>query len=64
MSILAASLFAAQVLAGALTIWLRFPLELRALHLSLGTLLWGAMVWIISLAFVHRQASNPEPAHA
>ena len=64
LSILAAALFAAQVLVGALTIWLRFPLELRALHLALGTLLWGAMVWIISLAFVHGQASNPEPAHA
>ncbi len=59
-----AALFAVQVLVGALTIWLRFPVELRALHLALATLLWGAMVWLAAVGFTQVNPSSQERAHA
>ena len=64
LALLAASLFGAQVVVGALTVWLGFTMELRALHLALATLLWGTTVWLVVLSIVRRTSSNPESAHA
>ena len=61
---IAAVVFAAQVLAGAFTVWFRFPVELRALHLALATLLWAAVVALAAIAFAEKQAAEREPAHA
>ena len=44
MTLLALTLFAAQVLVGALTVWWGLPTALRALHVALATLTWAALV--------------------
>lgn len=64
LSIIAAVVFAAQVLAGAFTVWFRFPVELRALHLALATLLWAAVVALTAVAFAGTRLKDQEPAHA
>lgn len=51
LTLVAAALFAGQVLLGAVTVWLKFPAELRALHLSLATLLWTTMIALGALNF-------------
>ena len=45
-------LFILQIFAGAATVWSGFSADLKATHLSLGTLLWMALVQIIALAIV------------
>ena len=69
LSMAGTALFLAQVLAGALTIWLKFPTELRALHLALGTSVWAAMAGLAALSLApqdqgERDQDAPEPAHA
>ena len=64
LSIIAAAVFAAQVLAGAFTVWARFPVELRALHLALATLLWAAVVALTAVAFTETRPAKQEPVHA
>ena len=44
MTLLALTLFAAQVLVGALTVWWGLPTALRALHVALATATWAALV--------------------
>jgi len=51
-SLAVAASFLAQVVVGAVAVWLRFPVELRALHLALATLVWGTMVALASLVFI------------
>ncbi len=52
------ALFMAQVLVGAANPWTRFLLEVRALHLSLATALWGSVVALLVL--VHQtRAGQP-----
>ena len=43
--------FGLQVLVGALTVWWGLPDALRALHVALATLTWGALVAAMLLAF-------------
>ena len=62
LSIIAAAVFAAQVLAGAFTVWFRFPVELRALHLALATLLWAAVVALTALYFSSTLRPSPHTA--
>ena len=64
LSVIAAIVFAAQVLTGASMVWFRFPVELRALHLALATLLWAAVVALVAVAFAETQPAKREPAHA
>ena len=64
LSLLAAGVFAAQTIAGAFTVWLGFGAEMRALHLSLATLLWGAMAALIALELAGGKAPGKESAHA
>ena len=64
LSIAASALFLAQVIVGALTIWLEFPQDLRALHLSLGTALWAAMAGLTTLSLAPSRQAAREPEHA
>ena len=61
---IAAALFLAQVAIGAATVFLKFPAEWRALHLSLGTLLWGTMVALAALSLVKSRIQRQEVVHA
>ena len=69
LSMAGAALFLAQVVAGALTVWLKFPAELRGLHLALGTAVWAAMAGLAALSLAPKDQAAwdqeaPEPAHA
>ncbi len=64
LSMAGATLFLAQVIAGALTVWLKFPDELRGLHLALGTAVWAAMAGLAALSLAPRDQTAREPAHA
>lgn len=46
-----AALFLAQVLLGAATVWTGFAVALKAAHLSLATLTWVAVVWLMALSY-------------
>ena len=46
--------FAAQILVGALTVWLGFTPEIKAMHLSMATLVWIALAFVATLAYVPR----------
>src|SRR5205823_2704771 len=46
----------AQVIVGALQVWMRFPAGLVALHISLAEAVWGGLVVITVLAYRQRQA--------
>lgn len=56
--------FAVQVGVGAATVLLHFPAELRALHLSLATLVWGTVVALGVLSLIKPSASGPGTADA
>ena len=69
LSMAGSALFLAQVIAGALTIWLKFPVELRALHLALGTAVWAAVAGLAALSLAPRaqdasEQDAREPVHA
>jgi heme A synthase len=51
LSIGVASLFAAQVIVGAVTVWSGFPVPLMALHLAMASAVWGAMAALAILSF-------------
>ena len=50
-SAIVAALFTAQVLIGAATLWMGFPLAARLLHLMMATLLWTGLVVLSFLAY-------------
>lgn len=58
LSVIAALLFAVQIGVGAATVLMQFPAELRALHLSLGTLIWGTVVALAVLSLVYPGSSD------
>ena len=69
LSMAGSALFLVQVIVGALTIWLKFPEELRALRLALGTAVWAVMVGLAALSLAPRDQPDRnqgglEPAHA
>jgi heme A synthase len=51
LSIGVAGLFAAQIIVGAVTIWLRFPVPLTALHLAMASAVWGTVAALAVLSF-------------
>jgi heme A synthase len=51
LSIGVAGLFTAQVIVGAVTVWLRFPVPLMALHLAMASAVWGATAALAVLSF-------------
>jgi len=62
LSMAATAVFLAQVIVGALTIWLKFPAELRALHLALGTAVWAAMAGLAALSLAPRDQAGWDQA--
>ena len=53
--------FAAQILVGALTVWLGFTPEIKAIHLSMATLVWIALVFVAALAYVPQRFTVEAP---
>ena len=51
-ALILASLFVAQVLVGAAAVWSGFATGLKAFHLSMATLAWGALAFLAALNFV------------
>ncbi|PKB72069.1 MAG: hypothetical protein BZY87_02130 [SAR202 cluster bacterium Io17-Chloro-G6] len=64
LSAIAAVLFAAQVGVGAATVFMHFPAELRALHLSLATLIWGTVAALAVLSLIKSGEDLPEASDA
>lgn len=60
----AATLLLIQVMLGAATVWLKFPPEFRAVHQSMATVLWAAMVAVAALSFLGKSATPAEHYHA
>ena len=54
--------FAAQILVGAFTVWLGFTPEIKAIHLSMATLVWIALVFVAALAYLPQQFADVVPA--
>ena len=44
--------FLAQIAVGALTVWMGFTPDIKAVHLSMATLAWIALVFVAALAYV------------
>jgi heme A synthase len=59
-----AALFVAQVLIGAVIVWLKFPADFRALHLGMATAIWGALLVLAALSFTPRHLPTRAPADA
>lgn len=53
--------FAAQILVGAFTVWLGFTPEIKAIHLSMATLVWIALVFVAALAYVPQRFTGGAP---
>ena len=54
--------FAAQILVGAFTVWLGFTPEIKAIHLSMATLVWIALVFVAGLAYLPQRFAGVAPA--
>ena len=52
--------FAAQILVGALTVWLGFTAEIKAIHLSMATLVWIALVFVAALSYVPQRFADAD----
>ena len=63
-SMAVAGLFITQVILGAVTVWLKFPVEFRALHQGLATAVWGSMVALVALSFTLRRLPGMEQPRA
>ena len=59
----ASTIFALQVAAGAVTVWLDFAIWLRALHLSLATALWGFVAGLAALTHATSPSQPTELSH-
>ena len=46
-----AAAFGIQIVAGAVTVWTGFSPQMKALHLSLGTFVWAALVFVVALRY-------------
>lgn len=60
--LLLAVAFALQILAGALTVWMGFTPAIKAVHLSMATLVWIALVFVAALAIALRRFEHPQAA--
>ena len=54
-----AVVFGVQVLAGAAIVWAGFPAEIKALHLSLATLVWASLVFLATLVLYPQRLRLP-----
>lgn len=57
--LLLALAFALQILVGALTVWMGFTPEIKAIHLSMATLVWIALAFVAALAYAPRRFEQP-----
>lgn len=70
LSMAVAALFAVQVMVGAATVWLTFPVEYRALHMAIATAVWGSIVVLGLVTYTqsrhpsHSRHQLEEQAHA
>jgi heme A synthase len=64
LSMMVAALFVVQMAVGAVTIFARFPTELMALHLAMGTAVWGTIAALAILALTRQPAAGPAPKGA
>ena len=64
MSMAVATMFVAQVMVGAATVWLTFPAEFQALHLAAATTVWASVALLAFLAFTRHPAHQQESSHA
>ena len=64
LAVVVAILFVAQVMVGAATVWLKFPVDLRALHLAMATAAWAFLVALGALSFTGRHPETRGPANA
>ena len=46
--------FAVQVILGAVTVWTGFAPETKAIHLSVATLVWIVLIFMVSLIYLPR----------
>lgn len=60
--LLLAIAFVVQILAGAATVWMGFTPEIKAIHLSLATLVWIALVFVAALAYVPQAFGHADAA--
>ena len=63
LAMLGAAIFLIQIAAGAVTVIFGFIPELRALHLSLATALWGTMAGLAALAHAQQKSNTLEPVN-
>lgn len=62
-SVILLLLFAVQVMLGAVTVWAGFTAETKAIHLSVATLVWVALIFMSSLIYLPRlYATEPNAA--
>jgi heme A synthase len=64
LSMLAATLFMAQVAVGAAMVWLDFSRLLVALHLSVATAVWGSVVALSVMSFGPYRVTDVGNGHA
>jgi len=63
LALIGSAIFVIQVAAGAVTVMSGYAPELRALHLSLATALWGTMAGLAALAHTQRTSIPLEPVN-
>ena len=64
LSMTIAALFVAQVMVGAAAVWLKFPVELRALHQGVATAVWGTMAALAMLSWTRRRSPDEASSNA
>ena len=50
-----AAAFGIQIVAGAVTVWTGFSPQMKVLHLSMGTVVWAALVFVVALRYSNRR---------
>lgn len=58
------ALFIAQVMVGAAAVWLKFPVDIRALHQGVATAIWGALAALAMLSFTQWHYRSREQSRA
>ena len=64
LSMTVAGLFVAQVIVGAVSVWLKFPVELRALHQGMATAVWGTVAALAMLSLTKWRIAGGAQASA
>ena len=54
--------YVAEVLVGAVNVWLELPTSTRIVHLALASAVWAALVFILVWAYAEARSALPEAA--